>query len=89
MPPDVKSAFEGESGILAGLTEGKIWIDHSTTDFEQTQQFNEKVRVKKIRFSIHEKTIVIQLRNLKSLKLLSKVQFFNPSMRKEVTGACP
>jgi 3-hydroxyisobutyrate dehydrogenase-like beta-hydroxyacid dehydrogenase len=43
MPPDVKNAFEGESGILAGLTEGKIWIDHSTTDFEQTQQFNDRV----------------------------------------------
>jgi 3-hydroxyisobutyrate dehydrogenase-like beta-hydroxyacid dehydrogenase len=43
MPPDVKSAFEGEEGILAGLTKGKIWIDHSTTDFEQTQLFNEQV----------------------------------------------
>jgi 3-hydroxyisobutyrate dehydrogenase-like beta-hydroxyacid dehydrogenase len=43
MPPDVKQAFEGDSGILAGLTKGKIWIDHSTTDFEQTQIFNEKV----------------------------------------------
>ena len=43
MPPDVKQAFEGESGILAGLGSGKIWIDHSTTDFEQTQIFNDKV----------------------------------------------
>ena len=43
MPPDVKQAFEGESGILAGLGTGKIWIDHSTTDFEQTQIFNDKV----------------------------------------------
>jgi 3-hydroxyisobutyrate dehydrogenase-like beta-hydroxyacid dehydrogenase len=44
MPPHVKAAFEGESGILAGLDSGKIWIDHSTTDFEQTQIFNEQVK---------------------------------------------
>jgi|688.fasta_scaffold1563837_1 3-hydroxyisobutyrate dehydrogenase-like beta-hydroxyacid dehydrogenase len=43
MPLNVKQAFEGDSGILAGLTKGKIWIDHSTTDFGQTQIFNEKV----------------------------------------------
>ena len=48
MPPDVKTAFEGEDGILAGLTKGKIWIDHSTTDFEQTQVFNEQVTLKSI-----------------------------------------
>lgn len=91
MPPDVKSAFEGESGILAGLTEGKIWIDHSTTDFEQTQQFNERVRVNKIRFCIHEKTVVILLRNLKSLKLFSKGQFLSLDEEKghRGLGACP
>ena len=57
MPPDVKQAFEGESGILAGLTKGKIWIDHSTTDFEQTQLFNEKVYLTSFIFksSIHVK----------------------------------
>ena len=43
MPPDAKKAFEGESGILSALSSGKIWIDHSTTDFEQTQIFNDKV----------------------------------------------
>ena len=27
--------MQGDSGLLAGLEEGKIWIDHSTTDYEQ------------------------------------------------------
>merc|ERR1712179_776723 len=35
MPQHVKAVFEGEEGLLAGLTEGKVWIDHSTTDYEQ------------------------------------------------------
>lgn len=46
MPPHVKSCFEGDTGISAGLTEGKIWIDHSTTDYEQTQGFNKVVEAK-------------------------------------------
>ena len=29
MPHHVKQVFEG--GLLEGLTDGKIWIDHSTT----------------------------------------------------------
>ena len=59
MPPDVKQAFEGESGILAGLGSGKIWIDHSTTDFEQTQIFNDKVpEVSVWSFSTQEKNPV-------------------------------
>merc|ERR1712168_405548 len=37
MPQHVKAVFEGEEGLLAGLTEGKVWIDHSTTDYEQTE----------------------------------------------------
>ena len=32
----MKAAAEGPDGILAALTKDKIWIDHSTTDFEQT-----------------------------------------------------
>ena len=41
MPPHVKQVFEGDNGILAGLSTNKIWIDHSTTDYEQTQTFND------------------------------------------------
>ena len=40
MPPHVKACFEGDNGILAGLDKGKVWIDHSTTDYEQTQNYN-------------------------------------------------
>jgi len=43
MPQHVKAVFEGETGILAGLGDGKIWIDHSTTDYEQTEDMNEEV----------------------------------------------
>jgi len=46
MPPHVKSVFEGDNGLLAGLSEGKIWIDHSTTDYEQTEGMNELVKEK-------------------------------------------
>jgi len=46
MPPHVRSVFEGENGLLAGLSEGKVWVDHSTTDYEQTEQMNEEVIAK-------------------------------------------
>ena len=46
MPPHVKAAFEGRDGILQGLTEGKVWIDHSTTDYNQMMEFNEMVKAK-------------------------------------------
>ena len=36
-PPHVKTVFEGADGLLAGLDEGKVWIDHSTTDHEQNK----------------------------------------------------
>ena len=36
-PPNVKAAAEGPDGILAGLTKDKVWIDHSTTDCDQTK----------------------------------------------------
>ncbi|XP_042227137.1 2-(hydroxymethyl)glutarate dehydrogenase-like isoform X3 [Homarus americanus] len=36
-PPNVKAVAEGSDGVLTSLTAGKIWIDHSTTEFEQTQ----------------------------------------------------
>lgn len=38
-PPHVKQMFEGADGLLAGMAEGKVWIDHSTTDHEQNKQF--------------------------------------------------
>ena len=41
MPPHVKQCFEGDNGILAGLSQDKVWIDHSTTDYEQTMAFND------------------------------------------------
>lgn len=41
MPPHVKQCFEGDNGILAGLSKDKVWIDHSTTDYEQTLAFND------------------------------------------------
>merc|ERR1712066_120557 len=40
-PPHVKQMFEGGSGLLAGMSEGKVWIDHSTTDHEQNKVFAE------------------------------------------------
>jgi 3-hydroxyisobutyrate dehydrogenase-like beta-hydroxyacid dehydrogenase len=36
----------GDDGIIAGLQKGGIWIDHSTTDYEQTKMF-EELAVKK------------------------------------------
>jgi len=46
-PANVKAVFEGENGLYEGLSEGKIWVDHSTTDYEQMMQFNELVKGKK------------------------------------------
>ena len=43
MPQHVKAVFEGDNGLLAGLSDGKVWIDHSTTDYEQTVELNEEV----------------------------------------------
>ena len=36
-PHHVKEVFEGSAGLLAGLKQGQIWIDHSTTDHEQNK----------------------------------------------------
>ena len=43
MPQHVKAVFEGSEGLLAGMSEGKVWIDHSTTDYEQTVDLNAEV----------------------------------------------
>ena len=45
-PPHVKAAFEGPDGILAGMGDGKVWVDHSTTDFNQSKGFEEEVAAK-------------------------------------------
>ena len=45
-PPHVKAAFEGSDGICAGLQPGKIWVDHSTTDFNQNYEFSKKAAAK-------------------------------------------
>ena len=36
----------GPDGILAGLQNGGIWIDHSTTDYEQNKMFEEEAAKK-------------------------------------------
>ena len=36
LPPDVRDVMTGESGVLAGLRPGGVWIDQSTTDYQQT-----------------------------------------------------
>lgn len=43
-PPNVKAATEGPDGILAGISKGKVWIDHSTTEFEQTEVYMKQVQ---------------------------------------------
>ncbi|XP_042223802.1 2-hydroxy-3-oxopropionate reductase-like [Homarus americanus] len=43
-PPNVKEAAEGPDGILAGLSKDKVWIDHSTTDSDQTMVYSEEAQ---------------------------------------------
>lgn len=38
-PSHVKEMFYGDSGLLKGMSQGKVWIDHSTTDHEQNKEF--------------------------------------------------
>ena len=45
-PPDVLKAATGSNGILAGLKNGAVWIDHSTTDYEQNLMFEEEASKK-------------------------------------------
>ena len=42
-PHNLKEAFEGEDGMYKALSRDQIWIDHSTTDFEQTKSFTDMV----------------------------------------------
>ncbi|XP_076068895.1 2-hydroxy-3-oxopropionate reductase-like [Oratosquilla oratoria] len=43
-PANVKAASEGPDGVLAGMGPDKVWIDHSTTDYHQTLDYDERVR---------------------------------------------
>ena len=45
-PENVTAAFHGADGILAGLRPGATWIEHSTTDFENTAKVRELVEAK-------------------------------------------
>ena len=45
-PEHVTAAFHGDDGILAGLREGATWIEHSTTDFENTARVREQVEAR-------------------------------------------
>eukprot|EP00093_Oithona_nana_P001212 01212.XXX_4016_2589_1 [CDS] Oithona nana genome sequencing. len=45
-PPDVLKAASGSDGILAGLKNGSVWIDHSTTAYEQNLMFEEEASKK-------------------------------------------
>ncbi|XP_064122548.1 2-(hydroxymethyl)glutarate dehydrogenase-like [Macrobrachium nipponense] len=43
-PPNVRTVAEGPDGILGSLSKGQVWIDHSTTEFEQTEIYMEEVK---------------------------------------------
>ena len=45
-PEHVTEAFSGDDGILAGLQPGSTWIEHSTTDFENTEKIKQLVESK-------------------------------------------
>ena len=42
-PPNVKDAFNGPDGMLAGMKKGSVWIDHSTTDYGQNIEFQKQL----------------------------------------------
>jgi len=45
-PEHVTAAFKGDEGILAGLRPGATWIEHSTTDFLNTEKVRAQVEAK-------------------------------------------
>lgn len=45
-PEHVTAAMAGDEGILAGLREGATWIEHSTTDFLNTERVREQVEAR-------------------------------------------
>eukprot|EP00040_Diaphanoeca_grandis_P043162 m.267175 g.267175 ORF g.267175 m.267175 type:complete len:375 (+) comp71579_c0_seq1:110-1234(+) len=36
IPPVVRNCVLGDDGVFAGLKQGGLWVDHSTTDYNQT-----------------------------------------------------
>ena len=40
-PPHVRDVMTGDNGVLAGLRAGGVWIDHTTTDYQQTLELAE------------------------------------------------
>jgi len=44
-PPHVKQVLTGENGVFAGLRSGGVWIDHSTTDYQQTLELAKEAGV--------------------------------------------
>ncbi|XP_045106534.1 2-(hydroxymethyl)glutarate dehydrogenase-like [Portunus trituberculatus] len=45
-PTHVKTVAESSDGLLANFTAGKIWVDHSTTEYEQTIEYMKEVEGK-------------------------------------------
>lgn len=45
-PEHVTSAFHSKGGILEGFKKGTVWIEHSTTDFENTLKLKKDVEAK-------------------------------------------
>ena len=45
-PEHVTAAFESQEGLLEGMSAGMTWIEHSTTDFENTIRVKEMVEAK-------------------------------------------
>lgn len=45
-PEHVSAAMECENGVLEGMQAGTVWIDHSTTDFENTIRVKDLVEAK-------------------------------------------
>jgi len=45
-PEHVTAAFNGDGGILAGMRQGATWIEHSTTDFLNTEKVRKQVEGK-------------------------------------------
>lgn len=45
-PIHIQQVFEGNDGMLAGMCQGKIWIDHSTTDYKQTEHHAAQIQEK-------------------------------------------
>ena len=55
----VKVMFGNAGGLADGLSAGKIWIDHSTTDFGQTFEFEKAVRTKGLLTRLETKTFSV------------------------------